>query len=80
MGRREDLLSGGGRALHPAHHFEGGKANPEFRTKPQIALELVERAVEMEIPFRAVIGDILYGEHRKLKEGFWIDGSPTCWL
>jgi SRSO17 transposase len=19
----------------PAHHFEGGKANPEFRTKPQ---------------------------------------------
>lgn len=43
----------------PAHHFEGGKANPEFRTKPQIALELVERAVEMEIPFRAVVGDIL---------------------
>jgi SRSO17 transposase len=53
----------------PAHHFEGGKANPEFRTKPQIALELVERAVEMKIPFRAVVGDILYGEHRKFKEG-----------
>jgi hypothetical protein len=54
----------------PARHFEeGGKANPEFRTKPQIALELVERAVEMEIPFRAVVGDILYGEHRKFKEG-----------
>ena len=53
----------------PAHHFEGGEANPEFRTKPQIALELVERAVEMEIPFRAVVGDILYGEHRKFKEG-----------
>jgi hypothetical protein len=29
----------------------------------------VERAVEMQIPFRAVVGDILYGEHRKLKEG-----------
>lgn len=53
----------------PAHHFEGGKADPEFRTKPQIALELVERAVEMGIPFRAVVGDILYGEHRKFKEG-----------
>lgn len=53
----------------PAHHFEGGKANPEFRTKPQIALQLVERAVEMGIPFRAVVGDILYGEHRKFKEG-----------
>ncbi len=53
----------------PAHHFEGGKADPEFRTKPQIALELAERAVEMGIPFRAVVGDILYGEHRKFKEG-----------
>ncbi len=53
----------------PAHHFEGGKADPEFRTKPRIALELVERAVEMNITFRAVVGDILYGEHRKFKEG-----------
>jgi SRSO17 transposase len=53
----------------PAHHFEGAKSDPAFRTKPQIALELVERAVEMEIPFRAMVGDILYGEHRKLKEG-----------
>lgn len=53
----------------PAHHFEGGKADPEFRTKPQIALDLVERAVAMGLPFRAVVGDILYGEHRKFKEG-----------
>ena len=53
----------------PAQHFEGGKADPEFRTKPQIALQLVERAVQMSIPFRAVVGDILYGEHRKFKEG-----------
>jgi hypothetical protein len=53
----------------PAHHFEGGKADPEFRTKPRTALELVERAVAMGLPFRAVVGDILYGEHRKFKEG-----------
>ena len=53
----------------PAHHFEGGKNDPEFRTKPKIALQLVERAVEMGLPFRAVVGDILYGEHRKFKEG-----------
>jgi SRSO17 transposase len=53
----------------PAHHFEEGKADPEFRTKPKIALELVKRALEMEIPFRAVVADILYGEHRKFKEG-----------
>jgi SRSO17 transposase len=48
----------------PAHHFEGGKEDPEFRTKPQIALQLVERAIEMDLPFRAVVGDILYAEHR----------------
>jgi hypothetical protein len=53
----------------PAHHFEGGKSDPAFRTKPQIALELVERALEMKIPFQAMVGDVLYGEHRKLKEG-----------
>ena len=29
----------------PAHHFEGGKEDPEFRTKPQIAFQLVERAI-----------------------------------
>ena len=45
----------------PAHHFVGAKVDPEFRTKPQIALELVERAVTIGIPFRAVVGDILYG-------------------
>src|SRR5215203_7163737 len=60
----------------PAHHFEGGKANPEFRTKPQIALELIERAVQMGLPFRAVVGDILYGEHRKFKEGLEDKGIP----
>jgi SRSO17 transposase len=51
----------------PAHHFEGGKEDPEFRTKPQIALQLVERAIEVELPFRAVVGDILYGEHREFR-------------
>ena len=47
----------------PEHHFEGGKKDPEFRTKPQIAFELVEGALEMELPFRAVVADSLYGEN-----------------
>ena len=51
----------------PAHHFEGGKRDPAFRTKPHIALQLVERAIEMDLPFRAVVGDILYGEHREFR-------------
>lgn len=53
----------------PARHFEEGKADPGFRTKPKIALELVEAAAERGIPFRAVVADNnLYGEHRGFRE------------
>jgi SRSO17 transposase len=51
----------------PAHHFEGGKQDPKFRTKLKIAKELAERAVEEGIPFRAVVGDSFYGEDEDLK-------------
>jgi SRSO17 transposase len=47
----------------PAHHFEQGKSDPAFRTKPAIALALTERAVAAGIPFRAVVADSFYGEH-----------------
>jgi SRSO17 transposase len=60
----------------PAHHFEGGKADSAFRTKPQIALKLVERVVRMGIPFRAVLADILYGEHREFRRGLEKRGIP----
>ena len=60
----------------PAHHFEGGKQDPEFRTKPHIALQLVERAIEMDLPFRAVVGDILYGEHREFRRALQSRGIP----
>jgi hypothetical protein len=52
----------------PAHHFEGGKGDPEFRTKLKIASQLVERAVEEEIPFRAVVADSFYGEDEGFKQ------------
>jgi SRSO17 transposase len=52
----------------PAHHFEGGKADPKFRTKLKIASELVERAaLEEGIPFRAVVADSFYGEDEDFK-------------
>lgn len=53
----------------PAHWFERGKDDPEFRTKPHIALELVELARAAELPFRAVVADSLYGEHRDFRKG-----------
>ncbi len=51
----------------PAHHFEGGKNDPQFRTKLKIAEELVEQAVEKSIPFKAVVADSFYGEDREFK-------------
>ncbi len=53
----------------PAHWFAAGKADPDFRTKPQIALELVEQALEASIPVCAVVADSLYGEHEGFRTG-----------
>jgi hypothetical protein len=51
----------------PAHHFEGGKNDPLFRTKLKIASELVEKALERSIAFRAVVADSFYGEDEGFK-------------
>ncbi len=53
----------------PAHWFARGKSDPAFRTKPQIALALVEQAVAAGIPFRAVVADCFYGEHDAFRLG-----------
>ncbi len=45
----------------PKHHFAKGKADPAFRTKLQIAGELVTAAVAAAVPFRAVVADSFYG-------------------
>jgi hypothetical protein len=51
----------------PAHHYERGKQDPNFRTKLKIARELVELSVEEGIPFRAVVADSFYGEDEDFK-------------
>ena len=53
----------------PAHWFARGNKDPNFRTKPAIALELVERALAAGVPFKAVVADILYGKHDKFIGG-----------
>jgi SRSO17 transposase len=53
----------------PAHYFEKGKEDPHFRTKLRIAGELVRRAVQARIPFRAVVADSFSGEDRGVKRG-----------
>jgi SRSO17 transposase len=52
----------------PAHHFDGGKNHPQFRTKLKIASELVELAVGRSIAFRAVVADSFYGEDEGFKQ------------
>ena len=55
----------------PAHHFPGGKGDPQFRTKLRIAQQLVERAVAAGIPFRAVVADAFYGDDGGFQQGLW---------
>jgi hypothetical protein len=47
----------------PAKRLKKGRSDPAFRTKPQIAAELVKHARAASIPFRAVVADCLYGEN-----------------
>lgn len=60
----------------PAPWFPQGKADPAFRTKPQIALALVEQAVADDWPLRAVVADCLYGEHHGFTGGLLHRGVP----
>ena len=38
-----------------------------FRTKPQLALEMIERALDAEVPARWVVGDEVYGSDSKFR-------------
>jgi len=53
----------------PESYFAQGKNDPAFRTKPKIALQLVQEARKLAWPFRAVVADSLYGEDRGLRDG-----------
>jgi hypothetical protein len=50
----------------PASRLAKGKRDPGFRTKPQLAAELVQAARQAGICFRAVVADCFYGDN----EGF----------
>jgi SRSO17 transposase len=60
----------------PASWFALGKTDPGFRTKPQLALALVDQAVAQQWPFRAVVADCLYGEHHGFTGGLTERGVP----
>jgi SRSO17 transposase len=51
----------------PASRFPDGTNDPRFRTKPQIAIDLIEQARTARIPFRAVVIDCFYGDNPELE-------------
>jgi hypothetical protein len=53
----------------PADYFEQGKQDPQFRTKLKIGVELVRRAVQVPLLFRAVVAASFYGEDRGFRRG-----------
>jgi SRSO17 transposase len=52
----------------PASRLTKGKRDPGFRTKPQLAAELVAAAQQANIPFRAVVADCLDGDNTGVVE------------
>lgn len=57
----------GVKPYRPAGRLPQGKADPAFRTKPELAWELIEEARAAGIPFRVVVADCVYGENAKLE-------------
>ncbi|CAM3759824.1 IS701 family transposase [Polaromonas hydrogenivorans] len=51
----------------PERRLAGGKQDPAFRTKPQIALALVEQAQAAGILFSAIVSDCFYGDNNALE-------------
>jgi len=60
----------------PARRLPKGKADPAFRTKPQIALQLIGAALDAGILFRAIVADSGYGENPTLIEALVSEGLP----
>jgi SRSO17 transposase len=52
----------------PASRLPGREPDPLFRTKPQLAVELIQAAQQAGIGFRAVVADCFYAT---------IPASPT---
>lgn len=60
----------------PKQWFDRGANDPQFRSKPKIALELVKKAVTENLLFRAVVADSFYGENPSFKDGLQSEAIP----
>jgi hypothetical protein len=55
----------------PAARLPLGKKDPTLRTKPQLAVDLVRRARDAGVSFRAVVADCIYGENATFEGSLW---------
>ena len=60
----------------PAGRLPKGKTNPDFRTKPQLAVELVDAALDAGFSFRAVVADCFSGENATFEGALTDAGLP----
>ena len=60
----------------PAERLPKGKADPGFRTKPQLAVELIDAALDAGFSFRVVVADCFYGENRTFEGALTEAGLP----
>ena len=51
-----------------------------FRTKPQLALEMLADAVSEQVPFRWVGGDSIYGNSPTFVQGSANSASGMYWI
>ena len=65
-------------ALNPRRRGEAGVPSAvRFRTKPELAKEMLERVIAAQVPFRWVTGDSIYGGDRQLR--FFLE-QKGCWF
>jgi DDE superfamily endonuclease len=62
----------------PASRLPKGKRDPGFRTKPQLAVELVQAARQTGISFRAVVADCFYGDNTGFVEA--LGRAGVAWV
>jgi hypothetical protein len=60
----------------PASRLQGGERDPGFRTKPQLAVELVQAARAAGIWFRAVVADCAYGDNPGFTQALGVAEVP----
>ena len=64
------------RPYTPAGRLPQGKRDPAFRTKPRLAVELVDAALDAGVRFRAVVADCLYGANAAFEAALWTAHLP----